>query len=85
SYGFVGPVMVELKLLHNPEILVPQERAQYKTKIKQYLAGSYSEYGIYLVFKVKNNAAHDAAFKDLQKEYKDIEALDVKKIDCCSL
>jgi len=85
SYGFVGPVMVELKLLHNPEILVPQERVRYKSKIKQYLAGSYSEYGIYLVFKVKDNASHNAALNNLREEYKDIEALEVKLIDCCKI
>ncbi len=52
SYGFVGPIMLELKLLHNPEITNASKRKDYKDKIKKYLLGTSSEHGFYLVFKV---------------------------------
>lgn len=82
NYGFIGPVMLELKLLHNPEICDATKRNEYKKKLKKYLEGSYSDFGIYAIFKVKNNPKHDEAFNDLKNEYSDLENLNVILIDC---
>ncbi|PKV75895.1 NACHT domain-containing protein [Pontibacter ramchanderi] len=82
SYGFIGPVMLELKLLHNREVTDAKVRIDYKEKLKQYLAGSHSSYGFYVLFKVKKSLSADNAYQKLKEEYKDLEAVTVKKIDC---
>jgi len=82
SYGFVGPIMLELKLLHNNEIINKTERNKYKEKIKQYLEGSHSQYGLYLIFKVKDVITYDKYLDYLKEEYQDIENLEIKSIDC---
>lgn len=82
SYGFIGPVMLELKLLHNTEVTNPQERTAYKKKLRQYLEGAHASHGFYVLFNVRGEPAADQAFQYLQSEYKDLEALTVKKINC---
>jgi hypothetical protein len=84
KYGFIGPIMAELKLLNNSEILLPVERTLYKDKIKQYIAATKAEYAYYIVFKVEDDPTgkHQTAFDDLVKEYADIPNLVIKLIDC---
>ncbi|WP_419699457.1 hypothetical protein [Mucilaginibacter sp. NFX135] len=83
KYGFIGPVMVELKLLHNPEIQNDQERARYKSKLIKYMEGINAEYTYYLVFKVRNGFPnHLNNYEKLVQEYNDIPALEIKLLDC---
>jgi hypothetical protein len=84
KYGFIGPIMAELKLLNNAEILLPVERTKYKDKIKQYIAATKAEYSYYIVFKVEDDKTgkHQLAFDALVKEYADIPNLTIKLIDC---
>jgi len=84
KYGFVGPIMAEMKLLHNTEITKDVQRQAYKEKMKQYIAATKSEYSYYLVFKVNDDPGgkHKTAFDDLVTEYADIPNLTIKLIDC---
>jgi hypothetical protein len=84
KYGFIGPIVFELKKLDNPEITDPEKRRAYKTKIRQYLSGVNSRYGFYLVFKVLDdaNGAHKEQFDNLVKEYRDIKGLYIEFLDC---
>jgi hypothetical protein len=80
--GLIGPIMVELKFLHNPEIKNRTKMLKYKDKIKNsYLLGTNSEFGFYLIFKIKQSPNDDKCFKQLKEEYKDIDNLTVKLID----
>lgn len=85
KYGFTGPIMMELKLLHNPEITNETKRKEYKEKLLQYIRGSHAKHSFYLVFHVGNLSGKDpeTIFRTLQEEYSDIENLEVLLINCC--
>ncbi|MDX9694373.1 MAG: hypothetical protein RBT49_01140 [Bacteroidales bacterium] len=83
KYGFIGPIMIEIKLLHNNDIRLQKERKKYKKKLRQYIKGTNADYGIYLIFKVKNIKSHDESyFRKLINDHEDINNLTVKVIDC---
>jgi hypothetical protein len=83
KYGFIGPIMLELKLLHNPEITDTAKRKAYKIKLKQYIKACEAEYAYYVVFNIKkNNPSHITAFKSLENEYADIPNLKIVLIEC---
>ena len=82
KYGFIGPIMLELKLLHNSEIQTTSERTEYKKKIKQYIEGTHALYSYYLIFKVKDKPSDDKGFKAIEEEYNDINNLYPLLFDC---
>jgi hypothetical protein len=83
KYGFIQPIVIELKLLHNPEIINAKERTQYKPKLMQYMSSQDANHCIYLIFKVKNSKRYDKYFDDLRKEYKDVTGIFIPDfIDC---
>ncbi|MDQ8051917.1 MAG: hypothetical protein REI78_02775 [Pedobacter sp.] len=81
SYGLYGPIVVELKLLHNPEIQIRAKREAYRPKIQQYLLAARG-LGIYAVFKVKDNKSHITNYKKMTEGYAGISGLDHILIDC---
>ncbi len=82
KYGFIGPIMLELKLLGNPEIQYPLKRKDYKEKLKQYIGGTHALYSYYLIFKVEDKPSHDKGFVAIELEYKDIDNLYTLLFDC---
>lgn len=84
KYGFIGPIMVELKLLHNPEIQNPTVRPTYKVKLQQYIMATYSKYSYYIIFKVKQDKSGDKTqqFNNMKEEYSNINNLKTILIDC---
>ena len=80
KYGFVGPIVVEIKLEHNKEMTSDEKRSEYKQKMQQYLRASSTKFGLYLVFKVKPN--RNDHFTTLMAEYSDINGLYIEQIDC---
>lgn len=85
KYGFVKPIVIEIKLLHNTEITDPEKREPYKDKLRQYLQSQNADYGIYLIFKVKTDKTnrHEQEFYNLRQEYQDIKGLEIPDfIDC---
>ncbi|KOY87930.1 hypothetical protein AD998_18900 [bacterium 336/3] len=87
KYGFISPVFIEIKLLHNTEISRPSKRSQYKEKLKSYLAGIKAEYGFYVIFRVKEESMESKKkwFTDTQSLYSDMENIEVILIDCIDL
>ncbi len=84
KYGFIGPVVIEIKLLHNPEIKQPTKRHEYKQKLVQYMDGNNAQYAFYLIFQVHqmNGNKESMAFEKLKAEYQDISNLYPILFDC---
>ena len=83
KYGFIQPIVIELKLLHNPEITRPKERIKYKPKLHKYMFSQGASHCIYLIFKVKKVRNHDKHFHALREEYKDMEGIVIPDfVDC---
>ncbi len=85
KYGFVGPIMVEVKLLHNTEITNDNNRIEYKEKLKQYINATNSQYSFYLIFKVRTGKSYDKyelIIDRMKEEYSDISNLGIYLIDC---
>lgn len=82
-YGFCRPIMVELKLLHNPEIQNEKKRHEYKKKFIQYTKATDACLSVFWVF--NNDGSDDKNFKYLTEEYKDLDNTLVVLTDCkCS-
>lgn len=82
-YGFCRPIMVELKLLHNPEIQNEEKRHDYKKKFIQYAEATNACLSVFWVF--NNDGSDDKKFKYLAEEYKDLDNTLVVLTDCkCS-
>jgi hypothetical protein len=83
KYGFIGPVMIELKLLHNPEIQNKEKRRVYLNKLIKYKQGIGADHAIYLIFKVRRNMPTDTvALTELCEEYQNTNGLEIRFIDC---
>jgi hypothetical protein len=84
KYGFVGPVVVEIKRLNNEEIKNDTKRADYKAKVIQYINSVPARAGIYLVVKVMpdKNGSNAKAYEKLINEYNDIKGLKIMYLDC---
>ncbi|WP_162996981.1 NACHT domain-containing protein [Mucilaginibacter kameinonensis] len=83
KYGFIGPVIAELKLLHNDEIQDMTRRAVYKEKLIQYRKSVNAEYIYYIVFDVrKPDRATFEAYEEMVREYQDIKGLQCVYIPC---
>ncbi|RFZ91229.1 hypothetical protein D0C36_20040 [Mucilaginibacter conchicola] len=83
KYGFIGPVMIELKLLHNPEIQNQTKRRAYLDKLTKYMRGIGADHAIYLIFKVRQSTtAEMTALSELYEEYQHAAGLEIKFIDC---
>lgn len=84
-YGFCNPIMVELKLLHNPEIQNTQKRQDYKSKFIQYSIATNACLSIFWVFDVHKKDGNIKKYKDLEIEYKSLDNTRVLLTDCkCS-
>ncbi|WP_344851254.1 hypothetical protein [Pedobacter jeongneungensis] len=81
SYGLYGPIMVELKLLQNPEIQNEKQRRGYRIKMTKYLNANYRQ-GIYLIFQTHDNPKQLLAYEKLLTEYRDLPALDIPLLKC---
>jgi hypothetical protein len=67
SYGFVGTVLIELKLARNDEANANRKRGrEYVEKLKKYISGSCSDYGIFLVFNVDETLKDDVFIEQMQ-------------------
>ena len=82
SYGFIGPILIEIKRSDNKEITSPTERIKYKTKLLQYIVGSKSKYGIFIIFQIKKDFPLNKYLPDLQKIYKDCPQIDIIGMNC---
>ena len=83
-YGLCDPIMIELKLLHNPEIKNMKKRQEYKKKFVQYTNATNACLSLFWVFDVhKGGSVQD--FEKLKAEYNDLDNTLVLLTDCrCS-
>lgn len=84
SYGFVGSVMVELKLSHNTEAkTTTQDGKNYPNKLETYLNGAHCAYGLFVIFNVKDNSdKFKKQIVGLNKLYEDMENISVIGLNC---
>ena len=83
-YGLCNPIMIELKLLNNPEIKNEKKRQEYKNKFVQYTNATNACLSVFWVFDVhKGGSVQD--FEKLKAEYKDLDNTLILLTDCrCS-
>lgn len=81
SYGFIGPILIEIKRLDNKEIYQQKERKAYKRKLLQYLHGTKSYFGFFIVFRINKRYELNPHIKELQKLYRDCN-VEVYGLDC---
>lgn len=83
KYGFIGPIMIELKLLDNTEVQNKTEMVEYKKKLNQYIQGNHCDYSFYLIFQRKQTGAKAFEnFQSMKYEYQDINNLTISFINC---
>ena len=84
-YGMFNPIMIELKLLNNPEIQNDSNRQQYKKKFIQYMEATRPCMSVYWIFNVNKPKSDIAKFKELESEYTKLPQTRVVLTDCkCS-
>lgn len=81
SYGLYGPIMVEIKLLHNTEIQNKKKRNAYKKKLERYMQAN-NGMGIYAIFQTKDTKGHREKYVQLVDEYKDLKGLEIVSFKC---
>jgi hypothetical protein len=86
SYGFIGNIMIELKLSHNPEAKDGNVGRDYIKKLKTYMSGSNSKYGLFVIFNIKEKKdAFKKTIIKLKQLYKDEPEITVIGIDCFTI
>jgi hypothetical protein len=86
SYGFIGNIMIELKLSHNPESKDGKAGRDYIKKLKTYMSGSNSKYGLFVIFNIKEKKdAFKKTIIKLKQLYKDEPEITVIGIDCFTI
>jgi len=84
SYGFIGSILIELKLAHNSEAIPTQASGiNYINKLKKYIDGTNSDYGIFLIFNIKTEKEKfNKQIQKLSKLYETEKEIIVLGIDC---
>jgi len=81
-YGFIGPILIEIKLTKNKEITNKKEREKYKKKLIQYIKGTNSHYGIFIIFQTENNNSLGKYLAILKELYKTEKYIEVAGLNC---
>ncbi len=84
SYGFIGPILIEIKLINNPEITRKKTREEYKKKLIQYIEGTNSQYGIFIIFQTERANTIEKYLPLLQKLYNLEKNIEVIGLNCIS-
>ncbi|MEV9547054.1 NACHT domain-containing protein [Aliarcobacter butzleri] len=84
NYGFIGQVLLELKLSHNSESKSNQKASvEYKEKLIKYIDATNSDYGLFIIFNIKEDKVlFERQIGDLVKLYEDEENIFVLGINC---
>lgn len=84
NYGFVGQILLELKLSNNPESKSTWKNGrEYKDKLKKYIEATNSDYGIFIIFNIEDNKIlFDRQIQELVKYYDDEPNISVLDINC---
>jgi len=84
-YGFIGSVMIELKLGHNSEAKPTTKNGkEYIEKLKNYMNGSNSDYGLFVIFNVKKDESKEFSEQmiELSKLYENVDDISVLGLNC---
>ncbi|MEA3522895.1 MAG: hypothetical protein U9R50_07955, partial [Campylobacterota bacterium] len=83
-YGFIGSVMIELKLGHNSEAKpTTRDGKGYIEKLKNYMTGSNSDYGLFVIFNVKDEKNNfNKQIISLSKLYEDVDKIGILGLNC---
>ena len=82
SYGFIGPILIEIKRIDNQEVRNNSKRLGYKKKLLQYIKGTKSEFGIFLIFRINNKYSLKDYLPKVKEVYKDCHNVEVIGLDC---
>ena len=84
SYGFIGSILIELKLEGNPEAIPTQAvSSRYVQKLNKYINGTKSDYGIFLIFNIRSEKEKfENQMKNLAKLYENEKKITVLGINC---
>jgi len=83
SYGFTGSVLIELKLAHNDEAKAAKPGKAYVKKLKSYIAGTHADYGIFLIFNLRDaREKFEQQIQDVSKLYEEERDIVVHGINC---
>lgn len=82
TYGFIGPILIEIKRVDNREVYNDEERNRYREKLLQYLRATEAPFGLYLAFQINNNYSMIEYVPKLIDTYKDIKNVIVKGYNC---
>ena len=84
NYGFIGQVLLELKLSHNSESKPSRKDGKdYKEKLIKYIDATNSDYGLFIIFNTQENkVVFERQIKDLVKLYENEEKIFVLGINC---
>lgn len=84
-YGFVGPILIELKRVDNKEITNDKERELYKHKfLNSYIRGTKSHYGIFLLFNDNDKYTLSEYLHKLEDTYNNCPKVIILGVDCIS-
>ena len=84
NYGFMGQVLLELKLSHNSESKANQKNGKdYKEKLIKYVDATNSDYGLFIIFNTQEKKIDfEKQVEKLIKLYEDKENIFVLGINC---
>lgn len=82
SYGFVGPILLELKRSDNKEACNAKEREAYKPKLDQYMRATGAHFGFFLIFRIKQDSNLEEIYTETATTYHECANIIVKKYDC---
>ena len=84
NYGFIGQVLLELKLSHNSESKANQKNGKdYKEKLIKYIDATSSDYGLFIIFNTQENKIDfEKQIEKLIKLYENKENIFVLGINC---
>ncbi len=84
SYGFIGPVLIEIKRVDNPEIRNEKKRWEYKNKLLKYIEGTNSVFGILLLVQINDKCSLKEYLSKVKEIYKDYKNIEVMELNCIS-
>jgi len=91
SYGFIGPILIEVKLTTNPD-LAPNKKFENQKSYKnlqRYMKGYNAHFGIFLVFDNKQRTGRtekwEAHLQGITEAYKQIEHVEVIGLACSQI
>ncbi len=84
SYGFIGQILLELKLDSNSESEKNKKKGkEYVSKLQKYIKGSHSDYGIFLIFNIRSSKEDfEKQLQNLHELYKDELNISVMGLNC---